>query len=63
MKPTLRSKIEGMRDRMSERITQLDKFIEEYKKEDNFDAAAKCQINVNLLKMIHAELQTTLNNY
>jgi hypothetical protein len=60
MKTTLREKIEGIRDRLEKRISQLEKHIAEYKEAGNYVDAGNCQIKLSQLSMIHESIVEAL---
>lgn len=60
MKETLRENIERMRMDMVNRIEQLYKHIEEYKKAEDFENAMKCDIKRSTLLVVLGRLDEAL---
>ena len=60
MKPTLREKMIEMLERLSFRIEQLEKNIEEYKEKNMFEDAMKCDIKLSQLLLVQSDIRSQL---
>jgi len=60
MKKTLRQNIERIQTDLIDRIEQLKKHIEEYKQENNFESAMKCDIRLKQLEIILKRINEAL---
>lgn len=60
MKTSLRQRLEDMLERILGRIKMLDKSIKEYKLENDFENAMKCDIKRSTLQMVADDLRKQL---
>lgn len=60
MKKSLAEKLQEEIDRMDERCNQLLGYIQDYKKNNNFQHANECDIKYRQLKMVSQALKTLL---
>ncbi|MEO6901570.1 MAG: hypothetical protein ABI241_00620 [Bacteroidia bacterium] len=60
MNETLRQNIENMRFNMNGRIKQLDGYIREYKKANDFENAMKCDIKRRQLLIVLDQINKAL---
>jgi len=60
MKETIRQKLERSLSRMIKRRNQLQKHIDEYKADDDFENAMKCDIKKNTFDLVIGDLRNIL---
>ena len=60
MKPTLREKMIEMLERLNSRIKQLEQHIEEYKENNMFEDAMKCDIKRSQLLLVESDIRKQL---
>jgi thiamine phosphate synthase YjbQ (UPF0047 family) len=61
MKETLRQKIETLLTDLNNRIEQLDKYVADYKENDNYEDAAKCHMKASLLRIVAERITLALD--
>ena len=62
MKQTLRERIENMLCRIVGRVEMLQKSIDEYKENGDFENAMKCDIKMRTFKLIEEDLRKELQS-
>lgn len=62
MKQTLRDRIEDMLCRIVGRVEMLQKSINEYKEDGDFENAMKCDIKMRTFKLIEEDLRKELQS-
>ena len=61
MKGTLRKRLENEISRIDARCNQLNQYCTEYKKNNDFESAMKCDIKWRQLKMVSQSLKELLS--
>lgn len=61
MNTTLRERIEGIRERLGNRLEILKVYIEDYSLQGDFENAMKNQIKYDVLEMVYLDICRELN--